>query len=720
MNDQDVAITISARDEASKKLQDVRKNVDSLGDTGSEIKEKLQKASVAIAAIGVGLTAYSKSAVDSTVDYVRGVNTLSRQTGMAVDTTSRLVYALGRSGVSAQEASASLGVFSKQIAAANDKNGEAAQKQAEYQLKIDQTKRKIAELTEEQRKNGDKTGEIALKLRALNMDLGEYSAKLNEASSPLAKLGIATQEADGRTRAFDQILLDVADKFEKMPNGAEKTALAMQLFGRSGKDLIPVLNQGRDGLAEMAAQADKLGLTLTPENVARVSAYIKAQKELKDSQQALSMAVGMEAIPMWQKLTEATNSAVSSVLKLPEPLDKAAVAVLAFGGPVATAIAGIAGFGANMGQLMSSFPVVGKALGALASSFGSLGSLLLGWPGLILLVIAGVVLLLNHFGVLKPMIDTVTNAFRMVWQELMVALQPAIAAIQVAFQQLSPYFPIIAEAAKIVAMVIGAVLVGALITLMHIISAVIQVVAGFVAFFVQRISYMVQAGAALIEFFKALFTGNFDALPGIAWRGIQAVLGAIFNFRGALSIIQGVMGGIITIIQGGINGAIGAVRAFVGGFSSAGAALIDAFANGVRGAFDKAKNVVKDGMNAVRRLLPFSDAKEGPLSDLTLSGQRFSETIAAGIRRGTPAMVRAAHEGMAALDMPAVSPVISPAFGAGSSGTAGETVAPSGTRIGVLNIYPQTAEASAEIFRQLDNDTILANKGLTPIRGGAL
>lgn len=40
------------------------------------------------------------------------------------------------------------------------------------------------------------------------------------------------------------------------------------------------------------------------------------------------------------------------------------------------------------------------------------------------------------------------------------------------------------------------------------------------------------------------------------------------------------------------------------------------------------------------------------------------------------------------------------------------------TTIGNLNVYPQTAEAVREIFRQLDNDTILANTGLTPVRGG--
>jgi hypothetical protein len=44
-------------------------------------------------------------------------------------------------------------------------------------------------------------------------------------------------------------------------------------------------------------------------------------------------------------------------------------------------------------------------------------------------------------------------------------------------------------------------------------------------------------------------------------------------------------------------------------------------------------NVVKDAFGKIRDLLPFSDAKQGPLSDLTKSGESIPHTIGAGIRR---------------------------------------------------------------------------------------
>ncbi len=53
---------------------------------------------------------------------------------------------------------------------------------------------------------------------------------------------------------------DVAEALSRMPEGAEKTALAIAVFGRSGANLMPFLNSGRDGLAEMGAEAERLGL----------------------------------------------------------------------------------------------------------------------------------------------------------------------------------------------------------------------------------------------------------------------------------------------------------------------------------------------------------------------------------------------------------------------------------------------------------------------------
>jgi flagellar hook-basal body complex protein FliE len=86
----------------------------------------------------------------------------------------------------------------------------------------------------------------------------------------LKKLGISAVDASGKMRPLDQLMLDIADKFSKLPNDGNKAAMAMDLFGRSGINLIPMLNEGRAALekyqatisTDMAVAADKFNDTL--------------------------------------------------------------------------------------------------------------------------------------------------------------------------------------------------------------------------------------------------------------------------------------------------------------------------------------------------------------------------------------------------------------------------------------------------------------------------
>jgi hypothetical protein len=63
---------------------------------------------------------------------------------------------------------------------------------------------------------------------------------------------------DGRDQF--QKLEAVADKFKNMDDGPKKVALAMQLFGRSGKELIPVLNLGSAGIELLNQKLDEYGV----------------------------------------------------------------------------------------------------------------------------------------------------------------------------------------------------------------------------------------------------------------------------------------------------------------------------------------------------------------------------------------------------------------------------------------------------------------------------
>lgn len=83
---------------------------------------------------------------------------------------------------------------------------------------------------------------------------GKASIKLFE------DIGVSATNADGSLRGSEEVMQDVADVLAKMPDGAAKTALAMDLFGKAGAEMIPMLNGGSSALGEMMREAESLGI----------------------------------------------------------------------------------------------------------------------------------------------------------------------------------------------------------------------------------------------------------------------------------------------------------------------------------------------------------------------------------------------------------------------------------------------------------------------------
>lgn len=114
-----------------------------------------------------------------------------------------------------------------------------------------------------------------------------------------AKLGVHVIGANGKLRDSSEVLLDIADKFHLMKDGAEKSALAMQLFGRGGFAMIEVLNRGRAGLLEF------MDSTILSED------QIKASKEVVQTQ----IALAAQTTYLWRSAVGPLLPAIRDLLK---------------------------------------------------------------------------------------------------------------------------------------------------------------------------------------------------------------------------------------------------------------------------------------------------------------------------------------------------------------------------------------------------------------------
>jgi hypothetical protein len=118
-------------------------------------------------------------------------------------------------------------------------------------------------------------------LEQLGTALGRLSRNMSDAADgtgPAADafrtLGINVRdEVTGGLKSASQIMEEVADKFVGMQDGAGKTALAIQIFGKAGAALIPMLNEGGAALRAMGEEAEKLGLVISERTAKSAEAF---------------------------------------------------------------------------------------------------------------------------------------------------------------------------------------------------------------------------------------------------------------------------------------------------------------------------------------------------------------------------------------------------------------------------------------------------------------
>jgi hypothetical protein len=95
-----------------------------------------------------------------------------------------------------------------------------------------------------------------------------------------------------------------------LPDGATKAALAVEIFGKNGMDMIPFLNQGADGIRKLKEEALRLGLVMDEETAKAAERFNDNLKVLQARSQSLGIAMVNEAAPGLERITAAMKEAV--------------------------------------------------------------------------------------------------------------------------------------------------------------------------------------------------------------------------------------------------------------------------------------------------------------------------------------------------------------------------------------------------------------------------
>lgn len=140
-------------------------------------------------------------------------------------------------------------------------------------------------------------------LRKFSSVIGNASSGSREALAGFNALGLSIRNASGEIKPSNQLLGEIADRFENMKDGPEKAAIAIRLFGKSGSELIPLLNNGR-------AELEKYGLVISDQFAAQADLFNDNLTLMKKSVQQFGVSVLSEALP-------SINQIIDEIKRLP-------------------------------------------------------------------------------------------------------------------------------------------------------------------------------------------------------------------------------------------------------------------------------------------------------------------------------------------------------------------------------------------------------------------
>jgi TP901 family phage tail tape measure protein len=154
-------------------------------------------------------------------------------------------------------------------------------------------------------------GGLAMGMSRLSRLVVEANRGGLEQQAVLQRIGVTATDTTGRMKPMDALMGEVSDKFKFMPDGVEKTAMAIDIFGKSGMEMIPLLNLGSEGLKREREEAERLGLVMSGPTAQASEAFNDQLTTLKKSLLGVTVTVGTALMPVFQKIVEGVVDIVS-------------------------------------------------------------------------------------------------------------------------------------------------------------------------------------------------------------------------------------------------------------------------------------------------------------------------------------------------------------------------------------------------------------------------
>lgn len=128
-----------------------------------------------------------------------------------------------------------------------------------------------------------------------------------DAADAYRKLHINIKDSNGQLKDSEQVFYETIDALGKVRNETERDALAMEIFGRSARDLNPLIEAGSKSLKELGVEAQKMGYVMDGDALNSLGQLDDAMNKFKNQTDAFKNSIAMIMLPVLTSLFEMLN-----------------------------------------------------------------------------------------------------------------------------------------------------------------------------------------------------------------------------------------------------------------------------------------------------------------------------------------------------------------------------------------------------------------------------
>lgn len=172
----------------------------------------------------------------------------------------------------------------------------------------------LMELDHVAKLSGTTLENVTTSIQFLQRGMDDAQFGLGQAARGFERLGISVTDTSGKMKSSQAVMHEVADAIQNIEDPAQKTKIAMDLFGRSGTQMIQLMEGGSARMHALAADARFLGVSLSEQAIANAAKFGDEVDRVTSAVKGASFAIAGEWIPVLTGMTRAVANFIAESL----------------------------------------------------------------------------------------------------------------------------------------------------------------------------------------------------------------------------------------------------------------------------------------------------------------------------------------------------------------------------------------------------------------------